>query len=60
MGNEKNREPAKLQNQYMSFGKYKVVVSDEEFRRLEKVLLNYLDSAGTSFGFVFFLLGGAR
>lgn len=38
------------------FGKYKCVLTDEEFEKLEKIYLDYVEMNTTSFGFISYLL----
>ena len=56
----KKEIPTKLQGQYLRFGKYKTMISKEEFKALEEAFLRYLQVHGTGLGFGFFLLGGSR
>jgi hypothetical protein len=42
----------------LKLGKYSILVSPEEFQRLEAVYRRYLEVHGTGLGFVYFLLDG--
>lgn len=40
----------------LSFGKQKVIISDEEFSRLENLYKNYVNILGVEIGFVNYIL----
>lgn len=54
-----NREDSDIKDETVRkivFGKYKGVMTEEEYEKLEKVYLQYVDDNTTSFGFIKFLL----
>lgn len=55
---KESSDVATTQNDKLTFGKYKVVLTAEEFEMLEKEYLKYVEINRNNYGFIFNLLGG--